>query len=374
MTKAKVCFIGLDNLPVLAHEYGEHRVGGAQVQQTLLAKALVRHGYRVSMVVADHGQTDGAIWEGVETYKANRANAGLPLLRFIHPRWTALLSAVRRSAADILYLSRASVHVGQLALYARHHHPKIIFRVASDTDCVPDKLTIKYWRDRKLYEYGLRRMDAVLAQTSHQQEALRRNYGVSSRIAAPLVDGARIQLRFGERVASVLWVSNIYPLKRPELILQLARDAPGIDFHLIGGPAPGLTTLYEDIRKQAGLCDNVTFHGRVPYHEGHDFFGRARVCVSTSDIEGFPNTYLQSWIHGTPVVAFFDPDNLIAREGLGRNVRTLAEMRHAILELVTNSDLWEATSARCKAFMAREYSEDRILPPYMETIDRLASC
>ena len=33
----KICFVGLDNLPVLAPEYREHYIGGDSVQQTLLA-------------------------------------------------------------------------------------------------------------------------------------------------------------------------------------------------------------------------------------------------------------------------------------------------------------------------------------------------
>jgi hypothetical protein len=70
-----ICFVGLGNLPVLAREYGHHRVGGAELQQTLLAKALAAQGYDVSMVVADYGQPDGATWDGIKTYKAYRPAA-----------------------------------------------------------------------------------------------------------------------------------------------------------------------------------------------------------------------------------------------------------------------------------------------------------
>ena len=55
----RICFVGLDSLPVLAPEYQQHRIGGEQVQQTLLARALARRGFEVSMIVYDYGQADG---------------------------------------------------------------------------------------------------------------------------------------------------------------------------------------------------------------------------------------------------------------------------------------------------------------------------
>src|SRR3954470_12099998 len=80
----RVCFVGLGNLPVLAREYNHHAIGGEQVQQTLLARALAREGYDVSMVTADYGQPDAAVWEGVKVYKAYAPAAGVPVVRFIH--------------------------------------------------------------------------------------------------------------------------------------------------------------------------------------------------------------------------------------------------------------------------------------------------
>jgi hypothetical protein len=54
-------------------------VGGEELQQTLLAMALVWCGFEVSMVVDDYGQPDGAAWEVVRTFKAYRVDAGIPL-------------------------------------------------------------------------------------------------------------------------------------------------------------------------------------------------------------------------------------------------------------------------------------------------------
>ena len=137
----KVCFVGLENLPVLAREYHRHGlIGGEQVQQTLLAKALAARGYHVSMVVADYGQSDSAAWHGVTTYKAYRADAGLPILRFVYPRWTGTWAALMRADADVYYTSCAGMMVGLVGMFCRRHGRGFVHRLASDTDADPKQV------------------------------------------------------------------------------------------------------------------------------------------------------------------------------------------------------------------------------------------
>jgi glycosyltransferase involved in cell wall biosynthesis len=369
----RICFVGLRNLPVLAREYNAHGIGGEEVQHTLLARAMAARGYGVSMVVMDYGQADGAEWEGIKTYKTYRSADGLPVIRFFHPRWTGMWAALKRADADIYYLSCASLWVGLTSLFSRKHRRRMVFRIASDMDCEPQKLLIEYnyWRDRRLYEYGLRRADAVLAQSEHQQEAMQRNYGISSTLASMLVDQPRDVLTFEPRTIPVLWVSNIRKLKRPDLVLELAARAPELVVHMIGGSIAESESLFDKTSQGASELPNVVFHGQIPYHEINDYFANALVFTNTSDIEGFPNSYLQAWSRGTPVVAFFDPDGLIAREGLGVAVRDMEEMRQAVKELTTDRERWLAISARCVAFMRREFNEDRILSPYLDAFRRL---
>ena len=204
----RICFVGLANLAVLAREYGKHGAGGAQLQQTLLAKALARAGLEVSMVVADYGQSDGAAWDGIKTYKAYRPAAGIPLLRFVHPRWTALWSAMKRAGADIYYTSCAGALLGQVVMFARLHRRKVVFRIASNSDCDPASLLIRFWRDKRLYRYGLERADLILAQTPQQQQALLRNFGRDSRVVASLAEPGGRRRSFHERDIGVLWVGK----------------------------------------------------------------------------------------------------------------------------------------------------------------------
>ena len=365
-----ICFIGLDNLALVAPEYGHHRVGGEAVQQTLLARALARRGHEVSMVVADHGQTDGAAWDAIRTFNAFRLDAGVPVLRFIHPRWTGMWSALARADAELYYTSCAGMHVGLVALFCRRFRRRFVFRAASNPDCDRSRvrLLVPIARDRWLYAQGLRRADAILVQSASQAEALARSYGLASRVAGMLVEALPPP---ATRDIDVLWVGNIQWLKRPDRVLELADRIPQVKIHMVGASMPGQEVLFRKIAQAAAAKTNVVFHGRMSYRHTNDLCGRAKVLVNTSDIEGFPNSYLQAWIRGVPVVTLIDPDRVIERRGLGVAVRSPAQFAEAIRRLLAEPAAWKAVSDRCRAFMAQEYGEDEVLRPYLETFDEI---
>jgi glycosyltransferase involved in cell wall biosynthesis len=364
----KICFVGFDTLSVLAPEYRQHHVNGESVQIALLAQALARQGHDVSVVVADYGQMDGAKWNAIQAYKAYRPDAGLPVLRFIHPRWTGMWSALARADADIYYASRSGMHVGLLALFCRRLGKRFVFRTASDVDCDPSRLLLRFARDRWLYAYGLRRADAILVQSASQAQTLARNYGLESRVAGMLVEKP---LPVATRDIDVLWVGNIWTPKRPDRVLELADRLPEFKIHMVGGPMPGHRALFEDIRRAAAARSNLSFHGPLPYWDTNGLYGRAKVLVSTSDIEGFPNVYLQAWIRGVPVVTLIDPDRVIEREGLGIAAGSPAELVDALRQLLDGPRLLQAASDRCRAFMAREYDENKGLATYLDTFEEV---
>jgi glycosyltransferase involved in cell wall biosynthesis len=359
----RICLLGFENLAVLAAEFRHHNIAGEGVQQTLLAKALARRGHKVRMVTWDHGQDDGSQWDGIRVFKAYAPHAGLPLLRFFHPRWSGLWQALERADADLYYTSCAGMHVGLLAMFCRRHGRRFVFRSASDTDCDPARLLVRYRRDRWLYEYGLRRAHVILVQSEAQKEALARNYGLEARVAPMLVEPAQPA---SVRDIDVLWVSNIRPVKRPERVLDLAAGLPRRHIHMAGGPLPGEEALYRETQTAAAARPNVTFHGRLAYHVAAALYARARVFLNTSDVEGFPNSYLQAWMRGVPVVTLLDPDRVIEREGLGIAAKSPARLAGAVRDLLQDKAAWRAASERCRAYMAREHGEDKVLAPYLE--------
>lgn len=138
---------------------------------------------------------------------------------------------------------------------------------------------------------------------------------------------------------------------------------------MVGGTQPGAERLFYEVGREAGGIPNLEFAGPVPYHDVGGMFESARLLVNTSEIEGFPNTYLQAWARGVPVVTFLDPDGVIAREQLGRVVANEDEMRRAVAELSSDEGGWQAVSARCRAYVEREFGEETVMAAYLLAIE-----
>lgn len=361
-----ICLVSFEALSILLPGYEYHRTGGEQVQVSLLAKALARRGWRVTVVVFDYGQPDEVIYEGIRVVKIYAPRDGLPVVRFFFPRVFKLWKALKKVDADVYYTSCAGYQVGILSFFCRCYNKRSVFRIANDKDCSPNQLGINLWRDRQLYSYGLKNQDCILCQSIQQRQALKRNFNVDSVIAGMLVEAPGNILPFISRDIDILWVNNFRYHKRPDLALQLAQLLPEVNIHIIGGPNDAM--LYQEIKEKALCINNIVFHGPVPYRDMDKFYSRAKVLVNTSDVEGFPNSYLQSWIRGTPVVTFFDPDDIIATNGLGFKAADISDMVDLLVSLLDDYDLWDNLSKKCIDYVAINFSEENVLKPYLNVL------
>jgi glycosyltransferase involved in cell wall biosynthesis len=364
----RICLVSLRALPALSEEHKHERLGGEEVQHAQLAAALVRLGHDVRLVVADFGQRDGAVYEGVTTLKAFKESAGLPGLRFIYPRWTGLWSAIARADADVYYYSCAGMILGMLAMFCAQRNRRLVFRVARDDDCDIDKVELRFRRDRWLYQYGLNRTDAVLVQTVTQQRDLLKNFGLPSTVAGMLVARPLTSASPTAKDVDVLWVANLRKVKRPDRLLELARAMPNVGFHMAGAQVPGEEGLYRHIEAEARTLPNLTFHGGVPYMDIGRLFDRARVFANTSELEGFPNTYLQAWVRGIPVVTTFDPDGLVKSERLGSSHTSVPEMIQGLQEMLHSESVYGAARRAALEFMEQRFGDKTVLEPYLDAI------
>jgi glycosyltransferase involved in cell wall biosynthesis len=363
-TPRKICIVGLDSYGMLSGEGDLKYIGGESVQHVLLARAWRDLGHDVSIIVHDEGQGARRVIDGITAIAAHTRKGGIPGLRFFHPRASKVVAALSTADADVYYQSPAGVNTGFTAWFTQMTGRQFIFRVASDSDCEKEHPRIRFLRDRMLFDYGLKRAHVVAAQTAYQAKLLRDNHGIVSPVVNMIVEPpSRASAQSGgsaakpvEKDIDVLWLSNLRSLKRPELALELARQLPDVKFTIAGGPMPGGQTYFDDVAAAAARLPNVTMLGAVRYADTGGLIDRAKIFLNTSSIEGFPNTFLQSWIRGVPVVSFFDPDGLVNRLQLGRVARTIDEMREAVRGLVDIPTYRDNIGRRAREYAQREYT------------------
>jgi len=367
-----VCFVAPHAWPVLSRDPHIKVVGGAEVQQAIIARLLAANGFRVSMVTLDYGQPDGAVVDGVTVHKAFTPDGGLPVLRFLHPRMSSMLRAMRAADADVYYYRSTSMWAGVMAEFARRHGRRSIYAGASDRDFAPGTGgQVRYARDRWLFSHALRTVDRVVVQNLQQQEACRALTGRDS-IHIPSCYPLPADSRpFQDD--RVLWVGTIQTHKRPELLLELARRLPRRRFVMIGGEMPGHSELYKRIRDEAAGVPNVEFKGFLPLAEAETWFDRARVHVTTSRFEGMPNVCLQAWARGVPTVGTLDVGARLDGEPVYPAFDDMDALASHVDLLFDNQSTWEKASARCREYFERTHAPAEVLARYSGVLRGLAA-
>lgn len=302
--------------------------GGAEFQLFLLAKALSADaGYRVSVLTTVNDGV-GTEQTGLVTLIKRRPGGRLggtyrwPTLKAVRGYAEALFEmfALFQSInADVYIHAGAGVEVGAYALICRLLHRRFVFVVASSADlCEP------YGKVRSplrwLYPLGIRLAHTVICRSEEQQGWLRARFhkdGIIIRSAHVEGEPPRGDRASPER-HTLLWVGRVAPVKRPHQFLNVVRRFADEPCTMVIMKDDGYPDLWLDIRKQAAALPNLRVHENVPWHAMSRFFAEAKAVVCTSEYEGFPNTFVQAAMAGTPIVSWsVDPDGVLARHRIG---------------------------------------------------------
>jgi glycosyltransferase involved in cell wall biosynthesis len=363
--RTSICFIAH---PAWGEMSGGKRgeIGGIQRQLSLMARWFAARGHTVSMLTWNEGQPEEVNIDGVRVIRMCRRDEGLPIVRFVHPRWTSLIRGMRRANAQVYYQNTAEYVTGQAAYWCRTNGRGFVFSVANDWDCDPVVIARRRLRERKLYLYGLRHADAVIAQTRTQQEILRTAHNVRSLVIpmpSPPTDGGLFSIAPNPDRIRVVWVGRIAEAKRLDWLLDVAEQAPHIVFDVAGTGNPS-TEYSEALVERGRRLANVRMLGRVERERIPDLYRGAACLCCTSVHEGFPNTFLEAWSQGIPVVSTFDPDGLIDSRGLGGVAADRAGLVARIEQTIASPEHWMAVSKRCREYYLANHLPEAVVPKF----------
>lgn len=342
-------------------------VGGVEWQTSMMARWLVENGFEVTLITWAVDSTEDEFYDGVRVIKICNPKAGLPWVRFFHPKWTGLIKALKKADADLYYHNCSEAETGQMVLWCKQNKKPSIFSTASNADCEKPLKKFKDIRERILYKYGLTHADRIVVQTKFQGESLLQNYGLKTiHIPMPSVnpsDGAACR---AENIESnrILWIGRICRDKRLDRLIPVAEKLSQFQFDVVG-PIPQTQTNLELVRRLEYL-PNVKVHGLVPKEFVPAYFKAAKMLLCTSENEGFPNTFLEAWSYGVPVVTTFDPDKIVTLNCLGITADNPEEIVSGIQKIMNDISFYREASKNAREYFLANHTTNAVLPRFAE--------
>jgi glycosyltransferase involved in cell wall biosynthesis len=328
--------------------------GGAEFQISLLIDALVDSGEFEIYYLAHFVDTR----ETNRIYRLSQIGNGGPI-----PRLGYIMDArslYRKLSAigpSVIYQRVACAYTGICAYYARRRSVPLVWHVAHDSDVTPEiidparnilRLRLEKWA----MAYGARNSNRIVVQSRRQADLLQINY---ARTADAII--ANFHPPASETIdksgpLTVVWIANLKTWKRPEIFLRLVQSMSGandVRFVMVGAPPPNSVNRRwrEPLMHSIESAPNLQYLGYRSQAEVNELLARAHVMVNTSTQEGFPNTFIQSWLRDVAVVSLaVDPDRVLELKQVGIIAHSEAGLLAAVRSLLENDELRAAYAKR----------------------------
>jgi glycosyltransferase involved in cell wall biosynthesis len=326
-------------------------LGGAELQQWLVARFLASKGWAVKVGVRK--ALEARRRETIENVEFVGIGQG-----YVLGDWYGFLRSER---PDWWYWRCADHLWGPGVEIARLAKARTVFAAGLDRDVHPRSALYRRQRWWPLFAWGLQRSDRILLQHRGQFSELSHRWQGKAFVVPNIVPSVPQVRPHQERSNYVAWVATLRQFKRPELLLEIARRAPDVRFIACGGASTFMSPpgYAERITASMQAQPNIEFRGNVSSQVAGDVIANAALFLSTSDVEGYPNTFLQAWSCGTPVISLkVDPDEAIKQESLGGVEADTNRVVDLIRALLASSAKRDEIGHRARQYTARAHSEE----------------
>lgn len=339
---------------LIVNHHPQDIVGGSEIQSDLLARHLHALGHQVVYFAVHGGQLRYNAPYIVESGELGQGGLRRALVRY---------------TPDVVYWRFNRRKFLPAVLVCKRLKVKVVFAVSSGSDLLKwsyrgnfrqlsffRKLThlypvLRHLLVMRLHYWGYHFVDGVIAQLERQIGYL----PVRREVVIPnSVDATSTPFQWEKPF--IIWAGSFKSVKNPDLYIELARhfQLSGVDFLMLGQPkAP-----YDRLLDGPACPPNLHCLGLRPYPEVNGIIRQALFLVQTSDIEGFPNVFIQAWMQAKPTIGlYYDPDGLVQKHRLGFISGSMEQLVQNTATLIEDTSLREQIGQR-----ARQYAETRFMP------------
>lgn len=325
-------------------------IGGIAVQLYFWSQVFVAHGWNVVSFTEKSGKT--TVKDNIK-FKPKR---NIARINFLLEWWNAFKTMLIERP-DYIIFRGANRELLPLAIISKWFGVKLLFFSASDVNFEPGNELVGSERNRKLYQRSIKHIKFFIVQNNHQHDTLLSNYNKESFVLPNIWGSAHLDKQTVPSETDAVWIANFRRLKRAEWVLNVAERLPQYRYVIAGAPVNDMG-YYENMKNRAATLKNVSFLGGQSFFYTNALVANSKVLLCTSTFEGFPNTFLQAWSNGLPVISTVDPSNIIRKNNLGIVVETEEELYDALKKIMGDLEFYEELKHSVIVFFEKNHSAE----------------
>lgn len=352
----KICFV-LPDAYSLFDNSTNYPFGGAEVRASILSKKLATIKFQVSFITNNHNQLPfQKLYEVcvlADRYSRSPLRSPSKLYKILNFFYDAFIKIeyryfrilkepfedyfkyywLNKSRADYFFVFNMTYSSLSVVDYCIENNRTYFLFIASDEEVNIENSKLGIEKDAILK--FVRNATKIVVQNTLQKDAIRNLFNKEAYVMNnPMV--MDFKPTNAKKMNFVLWVGKSNVIKRPLLFIELARKNPNLEFVMVCNKDSDI--IYNEILTK--LPKNVTFFESKTLDEIEELFASALIYLSTSEFEGFPNTFLQAGKFATPVISTtVNPNSYITENNCGIVCEAvLNELSEALNTIYYNGD------------------------------------
>ena len=285
---------------------------------------------------------------------------GVILHRLIHRRyiwfWCKLFTMWRVNA-DIYYMPKMELMDKVFAKWGEKRNRLFV----SSVEGVITKTTNN---TSDFQEFHTKIVDSSFAISQCIAESGRKFWEVNMPVLPLGVESNECDVNSRDALSNIVWVGNIKANKRPQYLIECAKQFPQMQFIMIGD-GDMQSDIFHMIEEEK--IENVILTGRIPNSKVYEYLKKSDLLLMTSEYEGLPKVIQEAAQCGVPSIYINENYSVdFIEEGVnGFGVTSLDEMIEKVQYLLDNPKEYQQMSSSAYQVI-QKYTWKNLIKDYEE--------
>ncbi len=357
----RVCFVSPKAYLYFNTKWSKITPGGAQRLTWILSTELAANPeFAVQFCVADYGQNPVEWYDKVKVIKSFKFENN-PITKLIK-----LFNALIAANSDLYIFQSASGGIFPAVFYVKYFlRKKIMYMVTSAEESSFEKLSVMEGKfTAASMHFTFKTVHAIGVQTTDQATDFMNFRNIKVDFVLPNIYRFTIpETEILEKKGKyVLWVGKSFTWKQPEVVFEMAKSFPNIQFKMISAKSTDVA-YHATLLNESKQCANLEFIEFVEPDKILKYYLEASIYIITSKSEGgIPYTLMEAMEAACAICSLnINPEGIFSDGTIGLYAETISQFKANLNHLWNRSDEATTMGIRARNYLIRKHDKTSVV-------------